>query len=425
MEEMKKRIGDDIDRLRDPLLKLSSDIHSHPELAYQERQSAGFIVDALRAQGIEARVPYCGLATSFRADLEGSRKGPHVAILAEYDALPECGHGCGHNIIATSAVGAFLGMKNAMSAIGGKLSLIGTPGEEGGGGKIALLEGGGFDDIDFALMIHPKSGPSIIGRSGRAATHLFVSYQGIAAHSSNPSKGVNALSALRILFTLIDVMRPTLPPSSNINGVITKAGTVGNIIPDRGECEFSVRANTLKELEEVIAVIERCAKAAEMVVSAPAEIHWNKLYAERYPSIPLGEAFKKNMESLGETMEYPDPAEQVGSSDIGNVSIKIPVIHEYLSIAEEGVRAHSKEFAQAAISARGNEVCVKGAKGLAMTALDIFTDESLREKSMAYHHAQVPEIYTKKASNQQPRSKLPRYVGSTRKLSKAGFIPLQ
>ena len=393
MEEKKKRISDDIDGLRDALLLLSSNIHSHPELAYQERVSAAFIVDMLKAQSIQVTTPYCGLETSFRADLEGSKIGPRIAILAEYDALPECGHGCGHNIIATSAVGAFLGMRDAMRSIGGKLSLIGTPGEEGGGGKIALLEGGGFDDIDFALMIHPKSGPSIIGRAGRAATHMFVSYQGVAAHSSNPSKGVNALSALRILFSLIDVIRPTLPPSANINGVITKAGTVGNIIPDRGECEFSVRANTLKELEEVIAAIERCAKAAEMVVPAPAKIHWNKLYAERYPSIPLGEAFKKNMESLGEEMEYPDPAEQVGSSDIGNVSIRIPIIHEYLKIADEGIRAHSKEFAQAAISTRGNEICIKGAKGLAMTALDIFTNESLRKESIAYHRAQIPGVY--------------------------------
>ena len=127
MEKMKRRIGEHIDGLRGMLLKLSSDIHSHPELAYQERQSVGFIVDALRAQGVEVTTPYCGLATSFRADIEGSKDGPHVAILAEYDALPECGHGCGHNIIATSAVGAFLGMRDVMRTIEGKLSLIGTP----------------------------------------------------------------------------------------------------------------------------------------------------------------------------------------------------------------------------------------------------------------------------------------------------------
>lgn len=395
MEDMKQRINERIDGLRDPLLRLSAHIHSHPELAYQERQSAGYIVELLRSQGVEVTTAFCGLETAFRADVAGAKDGPHVAILAEYDALPECGHGCGHNIIATAAVGAFLGMKDAIGDVAGRLSLIGTPGEEGGGGKIVILDRGGFDDIDFALMIHPKSGPSTIMRGGRAATHLFVSYQGIAAHSSIPSKGVNALSALRILFNLIDVMRPTLPPSSNINGVITKAGTVGNIIPDRGECEFSVRANTLKELEEVISVIERCAKAAEMVVGAPAEIHWNKLYAERYPSLPLGEAFKRNMEALGEKMEYPDPAEQVGSSDIGNISIRIPSIHEYLSIAEEGVRSHSKPFAEAAISARGDEICIKGAKGLAMTALDIFTDSHLREESIAYHKKQVPAVYAR------------------------------
>jgi amidohydrolase len=394
MEEAKRRIVEGIDGFRDPLLKLSAYIHAHPELAFKEFCSSSFIADFLVAEGVKVTKPYCGLETAFRADLDADNAcGPRVAILAEYDALPDIGHGCGHNIISTCAVGAFLGLRAAMGDLGGGLSLIGTPGEEGGGGKIELLERGGFDDIDFALMIHPKSGPSIIGRGGRAATHLFINFRGVAAHSSNPSKGVNALSSLRALFSLIDIIRPSLPLFSNINGVITKAGTVGNVIPDQGECEFSVRANTLKELEEVIAAIERCAKAVELAIPAPAKIHCVKLYAERYPSLPLGEAFKKNMELLGEPMGYPDPAEQVGSSDIGNLSIKIPIIHEYLSIAEEGIRSHSSKFAEAAISERGNEVCIAGAKGLAMTAFDIFSNSGLREESKRYHSQQVPAIY--------------------------------
>jgi metal-dependent amidase/aminoacylase/carboxypeptidase family protein len=201
------------------------------------------------------------------------------------------------------------------------------------------------------------------------------------------------LSAVRILFSLIDVVRPALPPSANINGVITKAGTVGNVIPDRGECEFSVRANTLKELEKIIAVIERCVKAAEMVVGATTEIHCSRLYAERYPSLPLGEAFKKNMSALGEDMQYPDPDMQLGSSDIGNVSIRIPAIHEYLNIVDSSVPTHSRQFTDAAISARANAVCLLGAKGLAMTALDIFTNETLRHETLAFHEQQVPGIY--------------------------------
>ncbi len=394
MDNLKQKINDRIDGLSDPLLGLSSNIHSHPELAYKEYKSAGYIVELLRGYGLSPTVPYGGLETSFRADITGRGDGPHVAILAEYDALPEIGHGCGHNIIAASAVGAFLGIAAVMQEISGTVSLIGTPAEEGGGGKIAILEQGGFEGIDFALMIHPTSGKSLIGRGGRAATHLFVNYQGKAAHSSNPSKGINALSALRILFNLIDVIRPTLAPSANINGVITKAGTVGNIIPDRGECEFSVRANTLKELEETIAVIERCAKAVEMILGATPEIHCGRLYAERYPNLPMGEAFKKNMKALGEEMHYPDPDEQVGSSDIGNLSIRIPAIHEYLNIADASVPAHSRQFADAAISDRGNVVCIKGAKGLAMTAFDLLTIESLREESQSYHRRQVPGIYT-------------------------------
>jgi len=393
MDSLKQRVNKHIDELSEELIALSSRIHSHPELAYKELQSAGFIVELLRSQGYNPIFPYSGLETSFRVDCKGRGEGPHIAVLAEYDALPEIGHGCGHNIIATTAVGAFLGLAPVMREFDGTISLIGTPAEEGGGGKIAMLEQGGFDDIDYALMIHPTSGKSLIGRGGRAATHLFVNYQGKSAHSSNPSKGINALSALRILFNLIDVVRPTLPPSANINGVITKAGTVGNIIPDRGECEFSVRANTLKELEEILVVIERCAKAVELIIGAPAEIHCGRLYTERYPSLPLGEAFKKNMEFLGEAMHYPDPNEQVGSSDIGNLSIRFPVIHEYLAIAESSIRAHSSQFADAAISERGNEVCLKGAKGLAMTAMDICTDGVLRDESLAFHRQQVPEIY--------------------------------
>jgi amidohydrolase len=393
MDNPKQVIDDRIDELGDQLLGLSADIHSHPELAYNEHQSVAFIVRLLRKHGYESVIPYSGLETAFRADCRGKGDGPHVAILAEYDALPEIGHGCGHNIIATTAVGAFLGLVPLMNELNGTLSLIGTPAEEGGGGKIAMLEQGGFEDVDFALMIHPTSGKSMVGRGGRAATHYFVNYQGKSAHSSNASNGINALSAVRILFSLVDVIRPVLPPSANINGVITKAGTVGNVIPDRGECEFSVRANTLKELEEIIAVIERCAKAAEMVTGAIAGIHCGRLYAERYPSLPLGEAFKKNMEFLGEEMHYPDPDMQLGSSDIGNVSIRIPAIHEYLKIADAGVRAHSSQFADAAVSDRADAVCLLGAKGLAMTALDIFTNETLRHESLSFHERQVPGIY--------------------------------
>ncbi|QZY55913.1 M20 family metallopeptidase [Crassaminicella profunda] len=389
----KKMIGEKIDGVKDELLDLTEKIHAHPEVAFEEYKASGWMIDLLRTHGFLVDEKIGGLDTAFRARFKGKKDGPKIAFIAEYDALPKIGHGCGHNIIATCSVGAAIGLSKCMKDLAGEVILMGTPAEEGGGGKIILLENNEFNDVDYALMIHPTSSRSIIGRGGLAATRVTVEFRGRAAHSSSPERGINALSAVIQTFNGIDALRPTFDMKSNINGIITKGGDAANIIPEYARSDFSVRARTLRELEKLVQKIKQVVKASEILTGAKATVGIERMYAERYPNMAIAETFKENMKVLGEEMGYPDPNEKVGSSDIGNVTLKIPAIHSYLKIAEDTMNAHSIEFAHAAISERAKEVAIKGAKGLAMTGYDILTNEGLREKIKKEFEEKVPKVY--------------------------------
>lgn len=393
MNDVKHRICSTIDGQAEDLIRLSHEIHEHPEPAFTEYWSSACLMEFFEKRGFHGEKGIGGLETAFRVTKEGRGDGPHLAFLAEYDSLPGIGHACGHNVIAASSAGAFLGAASVMDQFPGKVSIIGTPAEEGGAGKVILLEAGVFDDVDFALMMHPTSGKSLIARGGRASTNMKVAFSGKAAHSSNPGKGINALSAAMAAFWNIDLLRPTFEMQDNVNGILREGGTAANVIPDRAVCDFSLRARTMLELETLAGKVRHAAESAAFLTGAKAEITMERIYAERYPNLPMCEAFKKNMEELGEQMEYPDPNMLYGSSDIGNVSIRIPAIHDYLSIAPEGVASHHPDFAEAAISPRADAVCIKAAKGLAMTAADIFSDESFRKKIREYHKNQVPKEY--------------------------------
>ena len=395
MTQQKEKIAKAIDSMRDELLTLSHEIHDHPEIGFEEHQAVGFIRSFLEKHGFEVEVPYCGIETSFKAVKKGKGPGPRIAFLAEYDALRGIGHGCGHNIIATCAVGAFSGLATLMDEYDGEISIIGTPAEEGGAGKVVLLERGAFDKTDYALMMHPSGGGSnLLGRGGRAATTIHVTFHGKSAHSSVPANGVNALSAGIHVFNQIDMMRPTFEVQDNINGVILEGGTAANIIPALCRCEFSLRAETMLRIEALIELVKSCVKRAESLTGATAEVTVEPIYAERYPNKPMCEAFKNNMASLGIEMTWPIPGKLYGSSDVGNVSIKIPAIHDYLSITDDDtIQSHSTEYTEAAASPEADEICIKGAKGLAMTALDILECSDFRDEINAYHEAQVPKEY--------------------------------
>ena len=355
----------------------------------------------LEKQGFETERGYCDLPTSFKAVKKGTGKGPVVAFLAEYDALRGVGHGCGHNVIATCASGAFASLAKIFVEMGiaGEVRIIGTPAEEGGAGKAIMLERGGFDGVDFALMIHPTCGGesrNYINRNGRASGSLTISFTGQSAHSSAPATGINALTAAISVFNQIDMLRPLFETEDNVNGVILEGGTASNIIPGFSKSEFCIRAATMKRIDELQNMIIGCAKRAESLTGAKVQIQSEPIYAERYPCLPICEDFKENMARVGISMCLPDPKLLFGSSDIGNVSIKIPAIHDYLSITDEEIPAHSKEYAKAAAEPAADEICIKGAQGLAMTGLDLLLDESLRQAAAEYHEKVVPDFYKEK-----------------------------
>lgn len=395
MNNEKQKIADAVEAAREDLLLLSRNIHDNPELGFEEFKAVGFISETLEKHGFAVQKGYGGLPTSFRADAGGNGEGPTVAFLAEYDALNGIGHGCGHNLIAACAVGAFLGLSSFMDSLPGRICIIGTPAEEGGAGKVKLLANRAFDDVDYALMMHPSSGGSnLVGRGGRAACTVKVNFYGKGAHSSVPKNGINALSAVISVFNQIDLARPTFEPQDNINGIISNGGTASNIIPAFASCAFCLRADTMKRIEELIELLKVCVANAERPTGARGEISWDDISAERYPSKPICQAFKDNMHELGIEMTWPDPKKQYGSSDIGNVSIKIPAIHDYLSITDDkSVQAHTVEYAAAAASPKAQEICLKGAKGLAMTGYDILSNQEFQKEIKEYHEKQIPEFY--------------------------------
>jgi amidohydrolase len=385
---MKERILKRADELKDDLLRLSHDIHATPETSFEEYRAVSWQKALLEKHGFVVEMPFCGMETAFRAVKKSDKAGATVAFLSEYDALNGLGHACGHNIIAASSVGAGIALASVLGETGGEIQVIGTPGEEGGGGKVYLVERGAFEAVDFALMMHPST-KNIIGRGGLAAQGVRVEFTGRAAHSATPDKGINALTSLIAFFNGIDTLRQVWPNSAKINGVITKGGSASNIIPELAEALFTVRASTKKELVAMFADLQRVADAAARVTGAAVVVEGEVLYAERYSNSVLGELFKKNMELLGEKMEYPDPKERVGSSDVGNVSLEIPTIHEYLAIADTSVAGHTTEFREASVSARGDDVVLLAAKGLALTGCDLLTDESLREAAKAEYREKV------------------------------------
>ncbi len=395
MHPLKEQAMQAIDALQAELVKLSHDIHANPEVSLTEYKSSAFIAELLRNQGFEVTMGIGGLDTAFIATKQGKGPGPHVAFLAEYDSLPGIGHACGHNVIATTAVGAFFGMSAVMDNFGGTVSIIGTPGEEADGGKIIMLEEGVFDNVDFALMMHPSSGRSLVGRGGRAATSIDITFIGKSAHSSGPASGINALNAVIATFNHIDMMRPLFKPQDNVNGIITNGGLAANIIPGEAACTFSLRAETLIDLQQLAEKVKLAANSAAQLVGAKVEINVHRMYAERYPNKPMCAAFKENMAELGEEMIWANPTGMYGSSDIGNVSIKIPAIHDYLWIAPAGVNSHNLEYTEHSASPRADEICIKAAKGLAMTAIDILESPEFQAEIKESHRQQVPEAYRK------------------------------
>ena len=371
---VKARVIEAVDRLADELERLSHQLHEHPELAFEEERAHAWLTDFLAKQGATVERGVGGLPTAFRATIPGSGAGPTVAILAEYDALPGIGHACGHNVIATAGVGAGAALARALGTLpfAGRVQVIGTPAEEGGAGKVRLMEAGVFDGVDAAMMIHGRCGTQV-WRPTLGIVKVKVEFFGKAAHASSwPWRGVNALNAVIALFNAVDAMRQQLRPEARVHGVITKGGEQANIIPEYTSAEFYLRGATVAYCRELLRRFTAAAEGAATATGCRVRVTPDPIVHEPMkPNATLADLFRRNLEYI-DFPEDPDDGEAgYGSTDCGNVSQRLPTIHPYIRIAPDGVPGHSREFAEWARSPLARAGMVAGAKALALTALDV------------------------------------------------------
>lgn len=359
------------------LRELALKIHAHPELRFEEHRAAGWISDLLTARGHAVERPLGGLPTALRA--RAGRAGPRLAILAEYDALPEIGHACGHNLIAAGAVGAFLALAPVAEAQGFTVDLVGTPAEEGGGGKALLLDAGVFAGVDAAMMFHPFD-RDLVAHGTLANLWLAMTFSGQPAHAAAaPWDGSSALTACIQTFNLVDSQRVHFRDGVRVHGFITDGGQAVNIIPERASCEFSVRAKTLDELARVRSIVERCALGAAMAAGVEVTIAPRKGYRDLVTNLPLARAFAQHMAAMGRPAAETDERVGMGSTDMGDVSHAVPAIHPWLAICDVGeTLCHQHAFARAACAERGLETMLTAARAMAKTGGEFLVDEALR-----------------------------------------------
>jgi amidohydrolase len=376
--ELSTTIDAAVEDERAALIKLSRDIHANPELRFEEHKASAWIVELLRRRGVEVEHGVAGLPTAIRAH-KGKRGGPRIAILGEYDALPKIGHACGHNLIAASAVGAFLAAGAVAERAGGEVVFLGTPAEEGGGGKIKMVDGGVFEGIDAAMMFHPFD-RDLLAHVALASQWVAMHFRGAPAHAAAaPHDGKSALQACMDTFRLIDGQRVRFRDGVRVHGYITDGGQAVNIIPEHSGCEFSVRARDTAELARVTAIVERCAKAAALASEVDVEITTRQGYRDMRNNMTMARAFGAHLGALGRSARETDDRIGAGSTDMGDVSHVVPSIHPYLAIVDEDeALCHQHAFADAAASERGVASAITAAKALARTAVELLVDGELR-----------------------------------------------
>lgn len=374
IEKLKSKTAEGLDSQREELIELSHRIHQNPELGFQEVRASGWLIEYLLENGFQVERGICQLATAFRGSF-GSDK-PVIALLAEYDALPEVGHACGHNIIATAAVGAAVSLRSAIHEAGGSIVVIGTPAEELYGGKAIMAERGAFADIDAAMIVHPSI-VDMASIQALACIGLEVEFRGKAAHAAAfPQEGINALEAMVQAFNAINSLRQHIRERARIHGIITKGGDAPNIVPAYTAGSFLIRAEDDIYLDELRRKVLNCFHAASLATGAHLDYKWTEYYAPIKTNRILADIFTRNMESLGRTVA-PLFERALGSSDVGNVSALVPTIHPMIAIAPPDVLPHSPEFAIAAAAEQGNRGLLDGAKAMAMTVVDLIAQPKI------------------------------------------------
>jgi amidohydrolase len=384
MTGLKTTLHDTIQAYSPRLIEIAAFIGAHPELGHEEKQATALLSSDLETLGFHVARETLGLSTAFIAEYRSSKPGPIIGLLAEYDALPELGHACGHHLICTMALGAAAGLRAIADETGGTIRVYGTPAEETKGAKIDMAAAGLFDDCDIAIMAHPyhiyeKSGASL------AMDALQFEFYGKAAHAAaNPDQGINALDAVILLFNAVNSLRQQTKDDARIHGIISHGGQAPNIIPDYAAAQFYVRSATRAYTNELARKVTACAEAAGIATGCKlTATNYEYSYDEMRTNEALSEAFTSNLITSGIALKDIRIGHDNGSLDLGNVSLRCPAIHPYIKVVDEPFQLHTKEFRDAAQTEPAYRAMVFGATMLAYTALNVLTDAQLLHRIKA------------------------------------------
>lgn len=377
MDAVKHAIGEAVDSLAHDLEQLSLRIHANPELGYEEVKAAGWLGDFLSAQGFTVERGVAGVDTAFVARLPGGA-GPTIAVMCEYDALPSIGHACGHNVIATAGAGAGAALARVRARLPrGQVVVVGTPAEEGGGGKVRLIKGGVFAGVDAAMMVHGWD-RWIPHQDLLGIVRVGFNFSGKAAHASaDPWAGVNALDAVIQTFNAVSMLRQQMRSDARIHGIVTNGGAAANIIPEAAACLFYVRAAQLDYMWDLHRRVVACAEGAARATGCGLEVvTYDNAYEPMKRNDALLDVYRANLRALGKE-ESPEVRDRLGSSDVGNVSQVLPTIQPLVQIAPDGTPIHSRAFEAAAASGLARDGMLTAAKTMAMTVYDLLADPPL------------------------------------------------
>jgi amidohydrolase len=393
LSRRKGLVREAVEENRDRLEGIARYLYENPELGSEEEKAAERLTEELEKADFIVEREIAGISTAFKATYNSDERGARVAVIAEYDALPGVGHGCGHNLIAASAIGAGIAASMAMEGLKGEIMVVGTPAEEGhgryAGSKAILVEKGFWDDIDAAIMLHPSTSWGV-GNQSLGIWFIKMEFKGQTSHAAvDPHRGVNALNAATLAYMAIHMLRQEAKRDANlvIHGIISEGGSASNIIPDRAVCDFGVRSSQEDYLEQMVDKVENCAQGAALATGTQVKVNKKKLYSSKKLNIPLIRVLWKNYDELGLPLQ--DWKESIrgmplASTDFGDVSQRIPVAGSYIKIAPEGTPGHSIQMADASVSEEGIEAMITGTKALANTIIELLSDQEILEEAKEY-----------------------------------------
>ncbi|MEH7095125.1 M20 family metallopeptidase [Neobacillus vireti] len=377
---MKELLKNNLETIQNRLWEINDTLYHHPELGDQEYESMNLLVELLEQHQFSVEKGIVGRPTAFKAVYDSKKEGPTIAYLSEYDALPEVGHGCGHNMIGTMSAGAGVLLSKVLDEIGGRVVVLGTPAEETNGAKVPMAEQGVFDDIDAAMIVHPgdvsyESGESL------AMDAIQFDFRGRTSHAAaSPEKGINALDAVIQLFNGVNALRQHVTSDVRIHGIIKEGGVAANIVPDKAVAQFYIRAKERSYLNELVQKVVNIAKGASSMTGAEVHIENYELsYDNMVTNQTLSQLFTSNLLTTG-VMQVEKAKDSYGSIDMGNVSHVVPAIHPYIGLDSPGLVAHTREFADLTITDNSHQILSRGALALALTGYDLITNKDVFEK---------------------------------------------